>query len=504
MLVREGEFDLADLDVGSEWVSMRFSPDGRYFAAGQRGLNFNAFGANTEMSALIFDRTSGTTLPAKGILKRLLAGRFAFIGGDRVVGVNAEDSRKSALVGFPGGEVIEQFPLSGSPDAVTRGNYLMIRPVGANPVALMDLATKKLFIANKQSAFDVYGDVFVSERANGELGVYRVETRELVSKVQMPRNPLGRLRASAVSPDFKWLAVSERNRGAVWNLEKGERVFHVRGFRGAYFGGDGALYTDFPKFEQTERTLARLDLATRDTAEHSRFSDNQVTMRGQFVVLTKPVKKEGSRRENVTLTVSDARTNQMFWTREFQKEAPRVFVDEENGTISLLWAVKSNHAKAQVKADPKLAARLAAMKEKEGDYFLQVVDARTGKDAGSLLIETGKGSFRISDLISAGDWVVVSDNANRVLLYSLSAGEQKGKFFGGHPAMSKASGLLAVENERGQIYIYDLATAEKRDQFTFADPVSLARFSEDGKRLFVLTAAQTAYVLDLAAGAQPR
>jgi hypothetical protein len=177
-------------------------------------------------------------------------------------------------------------------------------------------------------------------------------------------------------------------------------------------------------------------------------------------------------------------------------------VDEDEGTVVLLWAVKSDHAKAHVKADPALAARLAAMKEKEGDYLLQVVDARTGAPSGSLLIETGKGSFRISDASAAGDWVAVSDTTNRVLLYSLSTGEQKAKFFGRHPALSKAAGLLAVENERGQLSVYDLATAERREQFTFPGPVALARFSRDGRRLFVLTANQTAYVIDPSAGAK--
>jgi WD40 repeat protein len=89
-----------------------------------------------------------------------------------------------------------------------------------------------------------------------------------------------------------------------------------------------------------------------------------------------------------------------------------------------------------------------------------------------------------------------------VLLYSISTGEQKGKFFGRTPAISKEAGLLAVETERGQLTVFDLASSEKRDQFTFSGPVSLARFSSDGKRLFVLTADQTAYVLDLAQTAQ--
>ena len=117
----------------------------------------------------------------------------------------------------------------------------------------------------------------------------------------------------------------------------------------------------------------------------------------------------------------------------------------------------------------------------------------------TLLVETGKGSFRIEDMFAAGDWLIVSDTSNRVLLYSLSTGEQKGKFFGRAPAISKTAGLLSVETERGQLTLFDLATGERRDRFDFAAPVSLAHFSDDGKRLLVLTADQTVYVLDLTA-----
>jgi len=113
------------------------------------------------------------------------------------------------------------------------------------------------------------------------------------------------------------------------------------------------------------------------------------------------------------------------------------------------------------------------------------------------MVETGKGSFRIKEVFTSGDWVVVGDTENRVLIYSLVDGRQAGKVFGKRPTISVASNLLCVETEEGVLAIYDLATFEKREQFTFSSPVSMARFSPDGKRLFVLTANQTVYQLDV-------
>jgi hypothetical protein len=137
------------------------------------------------------------------------------------------------------------------------------------------------------------------------------------------------------------------------------------------------------------------------------------------------------------------------------------------------------------------------MKEKEGDYFLKIVNAQSGNEIGKLLIETGKGSFRVSNNFAAGDSVIVTDTQNRVLVYSLKTGEQKGRVFGAYATASPASKLLCVENESGKLAVYDLETMEKRDDFIFTRPIAMLRFSQDGKRLFVLTVTQTVYILDV-------
>ena len=174
-------------------------------------------------------------------------------------------------------------------------------------------------------------------------------------------------------------------------------------------------------------------------------------------------------------------------------------MDPQGKTMVLLWPVSSEAARAEIKGDAALSKQLAAMNEKEGDYFLQVLDARAGTTVGRLLIETGKGSFRISRVIVDGDWVAVCDTQNRVLIYSLSSGEQKGKVFGNDAIINPSGKLLCVENEDGKLTIYDLVSMEKRDQFVFSNSIAVARFTPEGKSLFVLTANQTAYFLDVSA-----
>ena len=99
---------------------------------------------------------------------------------------------------------------------------------------------------------------------------------------------------------------------------------------------------------------------------------------------------------------------------------------------------------------------------------------------------------------SHGDWVVVSASANQVLMFSLNNGQERGHFFGTSPLIS-GNGLLAVENEASQITVYDLANSQLKQQYSFADPILFKSFSADGNRLFVFTADQTAFILDLTA-----
>jgi hypothetical protein len=115
----------------------------------------------------------------------------------------------------------------------------------------------------------------------------------------------------------------------------------------------------------------------------------------------------------------------------------------------LLWDVTDEAAKTEIKTDARLSRKLAAMKEKEGDYFLQILDVHNGNPLGKLLIETGKGSFRLSNVFAAGEWVIIADTQNRVLVYSLKTGELKGRVFGSFATVSPVAGCCALKTRAG-------------------------------------------------------
>ncbi|MGA9770043.1 MAG: hypothetical protein WBV94_13455 [Blastocatellia bacterium] len=248
-----------------------------------------------------------------------------------------------------------------------------------------------------------------------------------------------------------------------------------------------------------ERTIARLDLMRTDIAAGSEIKEDNAMQIGPFMMVVNPAKKDGSRERDVIIEVRDVRSYSILWSKPFPKEAPAITFTLQGNTISFLLPVSSEAARAEIQNDAALTRQLAAMNEKEGDFLLQAFDIRTGKPIGRLLIETGKGSFRISDADVVGDQVVIFDTRNRIMVYSLSSGEQKGKIFGSRAAIHSSGKLLGVENECGQLTIYDLPSMEKRDEFIFPNRISLMSFAQEGKSLFVLTANQTAYVLDVSA-----
>jgi WD40 repeat protein len=88
------------------------------------------------------------------------------------------------------------------------------------------------------------------------------------------------------------------------------------------------------------------------------------------------------------------------------------------------------------------------------------------------------------------------------LIYSLSTGEQKGKVFGSYPTLSVPAKLICVESDDGVLSLFDIDSFERRQKLTFPSHISFVRFSDDGKRLFVLTADQNVYFLDVAGAAR--
>ena len=473
-----------------EVVTLRFSPDGRYFAASSR-----------TKEEVILDLSTRKKINISGALYTAMAYAFTFAGPDRIVGVDSLDPQKSPLVEFPSGKVLDRMPLGGSSlFSASNSKYILMRPLKESPVGAFDLTQKKLVYANRMSATDVWGDVWVSERLNGEIGLYKIGELTANNKLQLPLGKLGALRIYTASPDLKWLAMSSLTRGGVWDLDTNVRVGLVRGFQNAFYALNEVFFLDFPEFEKDSRAIVVLSPVTKQFRDRQIDKDDDVTFFGDVFLRTKHNDKNHSGRRNFDLDALDMATAKPLWSRSFPKQGPSVSGSASSGKMIFVWNARADGLLDELARDAKLQAQWNKENPGDTDYFLEVLNARDGTVAGGTVVRTGKFSFRPEHQEAAGDWLVVTDNRNRVLLYSISTGEQKAKWFGYRPQISRNGDRLCLANGRGKLAVYDLRTLKQTKEFLFADRVSADLFSEDGKRLFVLTNDQTSFILEVAGG----
>jgi len=470
-------------------ATLRFSPDAHYFVASSR-----------TKEEVIIDLTTEKKISISGAIHTAMEHAFTFVGPDRLVGVDTFDPKKSPLAEFPSGRVLDHVSLGGdSLIASTNPRYILVRPLADRPVGAFDLEQRKLVFSNRTSATDVWGDVAVAERLNGEIGLYKVGETETKNVLPLPLGKLGNLQTFTASPDLKWLAMSSRTRGGVWSLDSGERVFFVRGFQNAYYAPNSVFYLDFPELEKASRQMMVLSPTTGRSNERQVGKDDDLVFFGDVLIRIKHNGKNRSLQRNFELTGLDIVAEKPLWERAFAKEGPSMAGSPASGKLVLVWRGKSDGLREEAGRDPKLQSIWMRDNPSDSDYFLEVIDARTGTLSGAVVVRTGKYSFQPYRVEVEGDWLVVTDNLNRVLLYSISTGERRAKWFGYRPQVSSNGERLCLSNGRGNLTLYDLHDLKQAGELAFANPVSAYVFSEDGKRLFVLTNDQTVFLVDPAA-----
>jgi WD40 repeat protein len=482
-----GFYRLLYLLTNPDVAVLRFSPDGHYFAASSR-----------TGEDVVFDLTARRKISVPGTIHTLMHYSFTFLGPDRVVGLDNFNPTKSPVAEFPSGKVLDRVPLGGgSLVAATNPRYLLIRPVIDHPVGTYDLEKKQIIYSNRMPATDVWGDESISERLDGEIGLYKIGEAKASVLIQLPLGKLGGLKTFAASPDLKFLAISSRTRGGIWNLDSNERVFLIRAFQSVYYNPNATFFLDFPSFEKAERELVVASPVTRQTKSRHVEKDDDITFFGDVLFRIKhPDKNRGTGR-SYHLDALDIVDQKPLWSRDFPKQGPSIGGSPASGKVVLLWTGSSSGVRDEVARESRLQALWDKEKPKDGDYLVEALESRGGALAGAAVLHTGNRSFVPESLTAVGDWLVVEDNLNRVLLYSASTGEQVVRWFGYHPEISRNGERLCLANGRGHLLVYDLQSLKPIDDLYFSNSVSAHNFSADGKKLFVLTNDQTAFEFDV-------
>jgi WD40 repeat protein len=360
----------------------------------------------------------------------------------------------------------------------------------------------------------------VTEQRSGEIALNVLGKTETLATVKLPQARLGPLRAAAITPDFGWLLLSNQTRGAAWDLTHNVQTLEVRSFSGAWFGPDQFAYVDVPKFDEMDRQIMQLDLSFEKAKPGYKIGDEVARQYGPYILVTKKRRKQitgeilfsrdslclemllgrtfhetGSGLSDVDVELRDIRDGHIIWSRYFPHEMPSLSFGQ--GKLLLTWPLADAAARDEL-------TNFSTLKNgaDKSDYLLEQVPLQTNIPASGFLIKTNNGSFTIKHIFQIGNWVIASASGNQVFTYAVETGQVKAHLFGTSPSAS-SNGLLAIETEVGQIKLYDIATSQLKQQYTFSDPVSFKAFSPDGSRLFVITASQTAYILDLTKSSRP-
>ena len=198
---------------------------------------------------------------------------------------------------------------------------------------------------------------------------------------------------------------------------------------------------------------------------------------------------------DVTYEVRDALSGRKLWNRHFAKEAPGFLVESLQGQVAIHWAISDEAVGNEIKKLPQLENKWATARKQPADDFVEILDLSNGAVPHAIFIHGGMATY----FLTSGQYLRAV-HRGYVEIYSLATGASEGEILGRLSAVSLSGDLLNIRNDApNELGIYDLQSRKKVNEFSFPSDVGFDQFSRNGKRLLVLTASQTTYILDVTA-----
>jgi WD40 repeat protein len=516
-------------DRGTNFFRIEFSPDSRFVMFSRSDkyrfrIRVNTLTmAESENTTLALDLTTLKPASLGGDLKNVSSRPYVFLDPEKILGMPTGKKDDAGIFSFPTGKRLQRFALGAKEIKRTANpDYVIIKPLAQVKMGIFDL--KKGAVASGLNKEDgtLWNNLMAYESANGRILIREVSYNEAEGKfdtkdvgaVEIPVGTIRNLDAAEVSYDFNWLMLSSKSRGGLWNLETGERKLYLRGFKGAIVTNDGRGVGDFPKLDDVKHSLVLMNPNDNTVAAVRELPEKGARQYGRFVLLRSSLteKKDDKKtdldfsaedsdslslRQDVRFELKDFIQDKIIWSRDFPKESPEYSFDGFSGRLIFYWRLGSEAGKARLKESAELQAKADALGNKFNDYLVEIVDAFAQKTVGVMLLETGKGSFRVGQGLSEGDWLVLHDTAGRVLVYSMKDGDLRHRFFGRTAAINPKKNQIAVENFPGEVALYDLDTGNRQANFVITGSTAIVRFNLEGNKLFVLSSAQSVYAFDL-------
>ncbi len=480
---------------GLKFISMIFSTDGKVLLV------------RNESETFTVDLSTGRKISLAGWLHKRLHASFALQNDESVLIASGEKEAASVVVSLQTGGV------TGNPsfkaDSVrlaTNPRYAILSDAGAPGVRVFDLEQNRELEPPNNLSIDVFANEMTVLNEKGSLFVYRIGEKLPFLAADLPLDSLPLLRAAAVTPALDRIAFSVEGNAATFQVATGERTYTGPRLCAAIFSDQDFAQLLLPRDRNNPSRVLQLALSSGKTTPAWSGGKNRLRSGGPVLLeyaLATPI---GHRfvvtQENdipYGLRALDPATGKELWKREFSENSPVPFADPQGDRLVLGWKAQSPHAQSAARRIPSVWEVFKHAKISKLDSYFEVLDERSGKSVGGILIQVGSGPASYDAAFSAGDALFLIKDGKRVSVYSLQDGSLKARLVGGIPAANSQSNLFAMEEGPGRLFIYDLSTGAKLDQQIFPESIAYAHFSADGNRLLVLTRHQVAYVLDVGA-----
>jgi WD40 repeat protein len=476
-------------------ASVAWSQDGRYFLAA------------SGISSVAFDLSTGKTVGLGNALSHIYESRMAFVDSDKLAFEcdwgfkegGPRDTFKMCYTRFPDGYPLNTFNTGWTwLSRVTRGSRLVTGPSSDGAATLFDPASKAAGLSFKLDPVDLSGSIVAAEAPGGGVSVGSVGGNQ--ETIPLPVTPLASLEAARFSADGRYLAISDRARGAVWDLSTGKQVSLTGPFRNAQFDAQGKLQARISGQELKPALDVRVDMRIGKLTPAASIVAEKIQY-GSVVVQYKPLERDQVLHFNAKIEATDAASGNLLWSRRFPRTPP-ILMDTDGDQLLLLMDRRGFTGGDEVDHNKRLVVRsIDEYKEfAERGLVVEVISRRTGAPE-RLIVVPEVGSWNNDERSAAlyGDLLAVHGESNDSVVYRISDGARL-LAFSGHAIAGDASlGLIAANNRPQDVTVYDVVTGKEVVRVTLDHYVLAARFIPEKRQLLVLTATQRVYVLDLPA-----
>jgi hypothetical protein len=474
------------LDLPVDLVPSSFSADGNTILIGPA------------LSKLAFDLRTRTAIKVKKGLTDDLKDAYAFVGNDKVMGVGRSVA-DSGLFSFPDGVRLKPIPFSlANLQSTSGGNYVLSHGIKDYAVGLFDLDTAKFAVVSKSPAMDVWDDTLLNENADGGIVLHKLGDKTIPDMTtSLPLSPLAKAPVATISDDGRFLAISARTRGGVWDLRTGERVLLSLRFTSAVFAPDDSVYIEFPKQDNQDRGIVHFAFAPFSATPVTYKLETEAHMTHSGIQEWKP----SADKKSVDLIVHNPADNAVLWQQTFDNvQFGHISSIIVPGEILAAYALKSDFAKARISASATLAKQANQVQNRDKGGILQVLDSTTGKVLHETVLEIPLDYEGLVGIHVVGDLLYLTGRENRTVVYSTTTGAQIRQMFGTLIAADPPTGRICLTNRADEAIVYD-AQGQQLAHFNMGSPLRYAVFNSSADRMILLTADQKVRTMEIASAA---